>query len=571
MHKAGAFFLVCAWSLGVVLLLPRPATAAWPTDPAVNLPVCTATGTQYNQAIVPDGAGGAVVSWQDGRSGWDIYAQRVSSDGAVLWAVNGAALCTAANGQYYPAIVSDGAGGAIATWQDVRGGNYDIYAQGVNAMGGAQWWADGVALCSATGDQLFPTITTDGGAPTGGGSGAIVAWVDFRGGTAAIYAQRISVGGTVQWTADGVALCTAIGNKEYLAVASDGTGGAIATWSDYRGGTFSDIYAQRISADGTVQWATDGVAVCTATAYQQAAAIVSAGTGGAIVAWDDYRRGVWDIYAQRISAAGTTQWTANGVALCTATGQQKVGTITRDAAGGAIVTWNDYRSGTDYDIYAQQISAAGAPQWTADGVALCTATGNQNGPRIAANAAGGAIVTWHDSRGASDDIYAQRIGAAGATQWTANGVALCTAAGNQREPVITTDGAHGAIVAWCDFRTGAVPDIYAQRVLANGQLGGDAAGVPGEAPTGLALNPVRPNPSRGGALAIHFTLPGTAAATLELLDVTGRRVAARDVGPMGAGRHTIHLGEDRVLAPGLYLVRLRQGTDARVARAVVLK
>ena len=44
MHKASAFFVVCAALLGFGLLLPRPAAADWPTDPLVNVPLCTATG-----------------------------------------------------------------------------------------------------------------------------------------------------------------------------------------------------------------------------------------------------------------------------------------------------------------------------------------------------------------------------------------------------------------------------------------------------------------------------------------------------------------------------------------------
>ncbi len=55
-------------------------------------------------------------------------------------------------------------------------------------------------------------------------------------------------------------------------------------------------------------------------------------------------------------------------------------TIVSDGAGGAIVTWKDHRSGTSYDIYAQRISAGGTVQWTANGVALCTATGDQSVP-----------------------------------------------------------------------------------------------------------------------------------------------------------------------------------------------
>ena len=132
------------------------------------------------------------------------------------------------------------------------------------------------------------------------------------------------------------------------------------------------------------------VALCTATGNQQSPTIVPDGAGGAFVTWYDYRSGTTnaDIYVQRISAAGATLWTADGVTLCTATGHQYYPTIVADGAGGAIVTWMDYRNGTNYDIYAQRISAAGAPLWTADGVALCTTAGNQLFTTIASDADG---------------------------------------------------------------------------------------------------------------------------------------------------------------------------------------
>lgn len=41
--------------------------------------------------------------------------------------------CTAANDQTYPTIVSDGAGGAIITWTDLRSSNDRIYVQRVHA------------------------------------------------------------------------------------------------------------------------------------------------------------------------------------------------------------------------------------------------------------------------------------------------------------------------------------------------------------------------------------------------------------------------------------------------------
>src|SRR5207344_1673422 len=101
--------------------------------------------------------------WLDYRSGLstpDIYAQRVLASGVVdpAWPADGRAVCTANGEQQNPAIVPDGAGGAFVTWADLRDGISDIYAQRVLASGVVDpaWPADGLALCTASGPQAFP-------------------------------------------------------------------------------------------------------------------------------------------------------------------------------------------------------------------------------------------------------------------------------------------------------------------------------------------------------------------------------------------------------------------------------
>src|SRR5205814_6630022 len=107
--------------------------------------------------------------------------------------------------------------------------------------------------------------------------------------------------------ANGVAVCTAVNDQQLQALVADGSGGAVITWVDLRNGSGNDIYAQHVLAAGSVDfiWPTDGRVLCAAGGNQSSPAIVSDGTGGAIVAWDD-RRSVTnpDIYAQHVSATG---------------------------------------------------------------------------------------------------------------------------------------------------------------------------------------------------------------------------------------------------------------------------
>jgi len=452
----------------LIILVSESSYAQWSTNPAVNNAVCTATNNQDYPTIASDDYGGTIITWEDYRSGtdYDIYAQRINSSGTVQWTTNGVAICTAASDQGYPAIVSDGYGGAIITWYDNRSGNYEIYAQRINSSGVVQWTANGVAVCTVMNTLAHPALVSDGS------GGAIITWPDFRNGTDDdIYAQRVNSAGVVQWTANGVPVDTTTGNQDSPTLTSDGSGGAIITWHDYRNGTDYDIYAQRVTSAGSVEWTTNGVAVCTATKYKYGPMIVSDGYEGAIITWFDSRNGTdYDIYAQRINSSGTVQWTTNGVPIDTTTGNQDYPTLTSDGSGGAIITWYDHRSGTSYDIYAQHVNSAGVVQWTTNGVAICTSSGDQISPMIESDGAGGAIIVWADSRSVDENIYAQRISSSGVVEWTTNGVAVCDAAGTQNSPTIVSDGSGGAIITWVDLRSGTGFDIYAQRLDRLGNL-----------------------------------------------------------------------------------------------------
>src|SRR6185503_6299800 len=138
-----------------------------------------------------------------------------------------------------------------------------------------------------------------------------------------------------------------------------------------------------------------------------------------------------DVYAQRVSAGGVVQWAANGVALCTAAGAQDQLAVVSDGQRGAIVAWRDGRADGG-DIYARRVTGAGVAQWAAAGV--------QETPSAVGDGAGGLVVVWEDGRAGARDIYARRVDGAGAPQWAANGVAACAAQGEQRAPVLCEDG-----------------------------------------------------------------------------------------------------------------------------------
>jgi hypothetical protein len=92
--------------------------------------------------------------------------------------------------------------------------------------------------------------------------------------------------------------------------------------------------------------------------------------------------------------------------------------------------------------------------------------------------------------------------------------------------------------------------------------------VPVSAP--FALFGLQPNPAVR-EVRVAFSLPDDRPATLELLDLAGRRVRFQAVGSNGPGRHVISLGPTGSLPSGVYLVRLERDGRRFVSKCVVVQ
>ncbi len=313
----------------------------WPLE---GVAVCRAPQPQYAVALAADGAGGVILAWEDARdvfsTGWNIYAQHVTAAGDVApgWPVDGLTLCTARDDQVNPAMVADGAGGAIILWEDYRDGNHnsqvnsDIYGVRIDGAGRvvSGWPAQGLPVCNEPSNQTSVVAMPDGS------GGVIAAWIDDRnlnadpyGRNSDIYAVRLQGDGTGApgaWVANGEPMCRAPGLQQVLGpdgMCTDGAGGALVVWTDYRTQNgdsrsyyYADIYAQHVLVDGSLApgWPVDGVAACDVFFLQAGPQIAPDGAGGCVIAWYDLRDVVSHVYAVRLQGSGAVApgWPANG-------------------------------------------------------------------------------------------------------------------------------------------------------------------------------------------------------------------------------------------------------------------
>ncbi|MBI5360242.1 MAG: PKD domain-containing protein [Planctomycetes bacterium] len=390
---------------------------------AGGIAVCSQKNKQSYPRIAYDGAGGYIFTWQDERTG--LYAQKADSSGRLVWTggsagFGGIAYCTAVGGCERPEITGDGSGGGFLVWMDNRSGNWDIYAQHLGSDGNVLWQENGVPVCTVSGVQQYPQILSDMS------GGIIVIWEDSRNGNFDIYAQRLKPDGTAQWQENGTAVCSGQSNQRgpdadgiYGPKAvSDGAGGAIAVWQDDRNGW--EIYAQRIGSDGVLLWdmmptdtVADGMAVCTAINTQDFASVCVDNTGGALIVWRDFRNdtGYSDIYAQHVGSDGLPMWIANGIAVSVDAKGQHCPAIVSDGSGGAIIAWQDYSNGTDWDIYCARMNTDGTfaePGWP--GYNLIAGTEDSMFPLLCQAGIGSAVTLWQDNRIESKfDIFGTKV------------------------------------------------------------------------------------------------------------------------------------------------------------------
>jgi hypothetical protein len=455
-----ALLLVC-------LLCASPSWALWPKDGVQ--PLASFNSSPYDARTVSDGEGGSIIVWWDWYpGGTNLVAQRLDPYGRKLWSTAGVLV---APGNWYQGAaraVSDGAGGIIVAWMDSRTGPQQVFAQRINGGGQLLWGATGTACTSVATTQFYPCVDHDGN------GGAVIAWQDDRNGDNDVYAQRINASGYLAWGPNGVLAGGGTANQSGPSIAVDGAGGAVIAFEDdYFGFSSSDILFQRLASDGTAYFGSTGALVCGAVGRQYGAQIVSDGGGGALIAWRDQRSGTEALFAERMTGAGATAWSIDGISI--GTQLNYTADVASDGNGGMFLAWEQSMF-SNVDLRLQHVTRDGTFLCAAGGAPVCTLSSNSLRPQVIADGGGGAIVAWQDDRSGTPDIYAQRLSDVGAASWTTNGVVLCGANAYQQDPDLASDGEGGAILAWQDWRD-QQPRMSAQRVDRFGNWGLPAAEI----------------------------------------------------------------------------------------------
>jgi hypothetical protein len=225
-------------------------------------------------AIISDGNNGAIIAWTQEEV---IYAQRIAKEGKILWKNNGITICN----EYYVrgavSCITDNEGGGYIVWADRRQ-LVTIYAQHLDSNGSNLWQSNGMPIQIGGSPQ---TITDYNG-------GFLVF---FENGDGDLFLQRVNKFGELLFDTTSVKFfkdTIRLNNESHNLINYDKNGGAIVTWQYVLPYNNILIYAQAVDGKGKILWNNGQPSVVDSLDIRYPKSC-SDGNGGAIVVWHDFR------------------------------------------------------------------------------------------------------------------------------------------------------------------------------------------------------------------------------------------------------------------------------------------
>jgi len=462
---------IFAMTLSALLLFAGSAAAQWPTSPAAPLIVADPTGAQVQSKIVATADGGFYLSWFDNSTGgYDVMLQRLDVEGNELWTHNGVLVADRgfSSTQDYGLDI-DTAGNALLAFRDDRGRTTEITVVKVAPDGTLLWGPAGVAVSTGGSFVAAPKVT-------GTSDGQIVvAWTSDND----VIAQRLNAAGVAQWSS-GITITAVAGSFSVADLHASDAGTAIVSFTHLTGGFPSPIqlWATKLAAaDGAAIWGPGHVQVYDQAGGSLQIGnyppFVTDGSGGAVFAWYTSSPTL-QVRAQRILANGTEVFIHNGVEVSTNATRVRVSpTAAFDpTTSETFVAWREQTSNQSQSaLYAQKIDAAGSRQWTDDGRELMPMSTDEITSITNLALGGGALLAWiHAPSFGNDPVYAIRVDGNGNFSWAPPIAEVCILPTHSSRLGVAMGAQAFAAYVWSDGGT-SNGDIYAASLNPDGSLG----------------------------------------------------------------------------------------------------
>ena len=250
----------------------------------------------------------------------------------------------------------------------------------------------------------------------------------------------------------------------------------------------------------------------------------------------------------------------------------------------AFIGWQDYRNGSDFEIFANIIDLSNGETQSTD-IQFSADTTDQYNPKVVSIQSNEFFIIWEDERGYYNedpllingvDLYGSGYVFGQGMTTQSNGIPICIAYHKQQNINVTYHSDNEYFLDWVDYRSSGKEDLanYYGRTLIKADLLSysceNCNGVPKE----FQLSSAYPNPFNG-KVSFEFSMPDKEPVELFIYDIKGARVFDRLILPSSSGHYRIdwnpvsHSGHS--LPSGIYIYEFRHTNNIVKDKITYLK
>ena len=472
---------------------------------------------------------GLYIATFDGLTGEKyIRINRLNDQLENLWDDNG--INFSSNGMA-KLILAESSNGISCFWSEISAISYtyDIFYQSIDSDGNILLENEGVDLIESSADDYIMAVV-----PTPDDK-YMIFWMEDIWGAALLKFTKIDQQGNTEigWNPNGNNLSNSnFDSRNLQAKAINNGSGVLATW--VQDGNFSDIYAQSIDWNGNIQFEIGGIPIVEADNDQVEL---------------DYT----------FNEAGTH----------------------------AFMTWQDFRNGSDFEIYGEILSLNDGSLMTQENIQFSLDTTNQYNPKVVSVQDNEFLIVWEDERGYYNvdpllingvDLYGSGYVIGRGMTTDINGIPICIAYHKQQNINITKHQGEEYFLDWIDYRSSGKEDLanYYGRTLMKADL---LSSIPCDEcnyslPQSFSLINAYPNPFNG-MLNFTFELPGKQAVEFSIYDLKGSKIYDRLILPGVGGIYNINWAavnnSGQSIPSGIYIYEFVSNNDIIRGKTTYLK
>jgi hypothetical protein len=317
-------------------------------------------------------------------------------------------------------VAMNEAGDGIATWaQQGASGAYDVWARRFKTTVG---WSQPFVVDTSADNAGTPFAVVD---PAGN---IMVAWIRWDGSDWDTVARYFVQGSG--WQAPVV-----VAQDGFLAGLAAGADSSIFLLFSRWDGVEQDLSARRFRGD----WGPPEV-ISGGDAY---GASIAMGDGDAVVVWEEWVGGRYDIWSNRYTPSGG--WVGPVLLENNNAGSAQNASVDVSITGHALAVW-EQSDGQRFNVWSKRFVPGSG--WSSNVLVENANAGDAVNARVATDDAGNAIAVWQQFNGTQTNVLARRYVAN--TGWSPVGTLSTNTGTNATLPNIAMNAAGHALAMWSD-------------------------------------------------------------------------------------------------------------------------